>query len=168
MYISLLDTSVIVKEAHQLVNQLEANSGFASVSAIVADFLVLREQIKGTKYNVVSEEATTRKPYVEVKNATFHAGPREEARAMCAVRTQEVNATANATITRRLHGVVTSRELRSSIQRLEVIIYGQMQQLWQSLDAVRAQLVNAGHANVRYLDAPDRRTVSFRYKPDVG
>jgi hypothetical protein len=49
------------------------------------------------------------KPFVEVKNGTYHgSGPREEARAMCSIKTLEVNATASAAITRRLHGVVTS------------------------------------------------------------
>ncbi|RVE50556.1 hypothetical protein evm_004783 [Chilo suppressalis] len=116
---------------------------------------------RGPRYTVSKPVS---KPYLEVHNATYHggAGPREEARATCSVRTQEVNATANATITRRLHGVVTSRELHSSIQRLELIIYGQMQQLWQSLDALRGQL--SGDARINY---PDRRTLSFRYKPSV-
>ncbi|XP_026324214.1 uncharacterized protein LOC113233333 isoform X2 [Hyposmocoma kahamanoa] len=103
-------------------------------------------------------------PFIEARNATFQgSGPREEARAMCSVRTQEVNATANATITRRLHGVVTSRELHSAIQRLEVVIFGQMQQLWQSLDALRAQL-STGHS-AKY---PDRRSVVLQFKPDMG
>ncbi|XP_039745393.1 uncharacterized protein LOC120623432 [Pararge aegeria] len=116
----------------------------------------------GPQYKVDSSNDNNQ-PYIEVRNATYHgSGPREEARAMCSVKTQEVNATANATITRRLHGVVTSRELHSSIQRLEVIIYGQMQQLWQSLDALRTQI--AGSSRVSY---PDRRSVSFRYRPNV-
>ncbi|XP_041974376.1 uncharacterized protein LOC121729812 [Aricia agestis] len=103
-------------------------------------------------------------PYIEVKNSTYHgAGPREEARAMCSVRTQEVNATANATITRRLHGVVTSRELHNAIQRLEVVIYGQMQQLWQSLDALRTHMSTQRASRASY---PDRRSVSFRYVPN--
>ncbi|KAJ8734830.1 hypothetical protein PYW08_014080 [Mythimna loreyi] len=126
---------------------------------------------RGPSYTLTNapEELQT-KPYLEVRNSTYHgSGPREEARAMCSVRTQEVNATANATITRRLHGVVTSRELHTSIQRLEVIIYGQMQQLWQSLDALRTQLTprvprsynNNNHNNLY----PSRNTVSFRYTP---
>lgn len=50
-----------------------------------------------------------KQPLIEARNSTYYgSGPREEARAMCSVKTQEVNATANATITRRLHGVVTS------------------------------------------------------------
>ncbi|XP_063633544.1 uncharacterized protein LOC134804432 [Cydia splendana] len=114
---------------------------------------------RGPRYTV-SNGNEMAKPYVEVRNGTYHgSGPREEARAMCSVKTLEVNATANATITRRLHGVVTSRELHSSIQRLEVIIYGQMQQLWQSLDALRAQL------GARE-PLPDRRSVVFRFKPE--
>ncbi|CAD0195425.1 unnamed protein product [Chrysodeixis includens] len=118
---------------------------------------------RGPLYTV-SNVPEHRKPYIEARNSTYHgSGPREEARAMCSVRTQEVNATANATITRRLHGVVTSRELHSSIQRLEVIIFGQMQQLWQSLDALRTQL--AGDARSAY---PARNTVSFRYQPHGG
>ncbi|XP_034841359.2 uncharacterized protein [Maniola hyperantus] len=117
---------------------------------------------RGPQYTI-STSKVNKQPYIEVKNATYHgSGPREEARAMCSVKTQEVNATANATITRRLHGVVTSRELHSSIQRLEVIIYGQMQQLWQSLDALRTQM--AGSARVSY---PDRRSISFRYRPNA-
>ncbi|CAK1548491.1 unnamed protein product [Leptosia nina] len=112
---------------------------------------------RGPRYTVTESQ----KPFVEVQNATYHgSGPREEARAMCSVKTQEVNATANATITRRLHGVVTSRELHSAIQRLEVIIFGQMQQLWQSLDALRAQM-----AREPGVSFPDRRSVAFRYKP---
>lgn len=54
-------------------------------------------------------------------------------------------------------------ELHSSIQRLEVVIFGQMQQLWQSLDALRAQLVS--DHSVKY---PDRRSVVFQFKPDMG
>ncbi|CAG9782961.1 unnamed protein product [Diatraea saccharalis] len=118
---------------------------------------------KARRPRYTMSKTDSRQPYVEVHNATYHgAGPREEARATCSVRTQEVNATANATITRRLHGVVTSRELHNSIQRLELIIYGQMQQLWQSLDALRGQL--SGNTRVAY---PDRRTLTFRYKPSV-
>ncbi|XP_045454929.1 uncharacterized protein LOC123664427 [Melitaea cinxia] len=117
---------------------------------------------RGPQYTI-STEPNRHKPFLEVRNATYHGiGPREEARAMCSVKTQEVNATANATITRRLHGVVTSRELHSSIQRLEVIIFGQMQQLWQSLDALRTQL----NTNSQ-LSFPDRRSISFRYRPNV-
>ncbi|XP_049887262.1 uncharacterized protein LOC126381808 [Pectinophora gossypiella] len=117
--------------------------------------------LRGTHYTISNAEHR-----IEVRNATYHgSGPREEARAMCSVKTQEVNATANATITRRLHGVVTSRELHSSIQRLEVIIFGQMQQLWQSLDALRAQLGADTRTQAHY---PDRRTVMFQYKPDRG
>ncbi|KAL4704815.1 hypothetical protein ACJJTC_001290 [Scirpophaga incertulas] len=116
---------------------------------------------QGPRYVVSSPDSSG--PFVEVHNATYRgAGPREEARATCSVRTHEVNATANATITRRLHGVATSRELHNSIQRLEVIIYGQMQQLWQTLDALRAQL--AGNGRPTY---PDRRTMSFRIKPGM-
>ncbi|CAG4923239.1 unnamed protein product [Colias eurytheme] len=112
----------------------------------------------GPHYTISNDN---KQPYIEVRNATYHgSGPREEARAMCSVKTQEVNATANATITRRLHGVVTSRELHNAVQRLEVIIFGQMQQLWQSLDALRAQV--AGESRVSY---PDRRSIAFRYKP---
>ncbi|PZC87127.1 uncharacterized protein LOC110370252 isoform X1 [Helicoverpa armigera] len=118
---------------------------------------------RGPRYTISNGPQTQRQPYIEVRNSTYHgSGPREEARAMCSVKTQEVNATANATITRRLHGVVTSRELHSSIQRLEVIIYGQMQQLWQSLDALRTQLGGNPRANSMY---PARNTVSFRYQP---
>ncbi|XP_013193127.2 uncharacterized protein LOC106136966 [Amyelois transitella] len=112
----------------------------------------------------ISTTPEQKTPFIEVRNSTYHGfGPREEARAMCAVSTHEVNATANATITRRLHGVVTSRELHNAIQRLEVIIFGQMQQLWQSLDALRTHLTND---NMR-APFPDRRTVSFRYKPST-
>ncbi|CAB3237326.1 unnamed protein product [Arctia plantaginis] len=114
--------------------------------------------------NVPEVTARPKQPFLEVRNATYHgSGPREEARAMCSVKTQEVNATANATITRRLHGVVTSRELHSSIQRLEVIIYGQMQQLWKSLDALRVQLVDgrSARAAVAKVQYPDRHSVSF-------
>ncbi|CAH4030783.1 unnamed protein product [Pieris brassicae] len=115
---------------------------------------------RGPQYSETTK-TNDRKPFIEVRNATYRgSGPREEARAMCSVKTQEVNATANATITRRLHGVVTSREFQTSIQRLEVIIFGQMQQLWQSLDALRAQV--SGDSHVTY---PDRRSVVFRYKP---
>nr|XP_026485016.1 uncharacterized protein LOC113392687 [Vanessa tameamea] len=117
---------------------------------------------RGPQYAVSTEPEHPKQPFIEVRNATYHgSGPREEARAMCSVKTQEINATANATITRRLHGVVTSRELHSSIQRLEVIIHGQMQQLWQSLDALRSQI--AGNPRVTY---PDRRSVTFRYRPN--
>ena len=64
---------------------------------------------RGTHYTVSTDQEHHKHPYLEVRNATYHgSGPREEARAMCSVKTQEVNATANATITRRLHGVVTS------------------------------------------------------------
>lgn len=67
---------------------------------------------RGPLYTVNNIPESHRKPFIEARNSTYHgSGPREEARAMCSVRTQEVNATANATITRRLHGVVTSREL---------------------------------------------------------
>ncbi|XP_075978636.1 uncharacterized protein LOC142978188 [Anticarsia gemmatalis] len=120
---------------------------------------------RGPAYSISNvPDHRSKQPYIEVRNSTYHgSGPREEARAMCSVKTQEVNATANATITRRLHGVVTSRELHSSIQRLEVIIFGQMQQLWQSLDALRAQIAGtSGNALPAY---PDRRTISFRYQP---
>ncbi|CAH2099829.1 unnamed protein product [Euphydryas editha] len=55
-----------------------------------------------------------------------------------------------------------SGELHSSIQRLEVIIFGQMQQLWQSLDALRTQI--NGNSQISY---PDRRSISFRYRPNV-
>ncbi|KAJ0181239.1 hypothetical protein K1T71_003324 [Dendrolimus kikuchii] len=117
---------------------------------------------RGPSYTI-SNGQEQRKPFIEVRNSTYHgSGPREEARAMCSVKTQEVNATANATITRRLHGVATSRELHSAIQRLEVIIFGQMQQLWQSLDALRVQV--AVESRVSY---PDRRTLVFRYKPGM-
>ncbi|XP_032515701.2 uncharacterized protein LOC116768912 [Danaus plexippus] len=116
---------------------------------------------RGPQYTISTENGR-KHPYIEVRNATYHGlGPREEARAMCAVKTQEVNATANATITRRLHGVVTSRELHNAIQRLEVIIFGQMQQLWQSLDALRSQLTT--NTNTNY---PDRRSISFRFRPN--
>ncbi|XP_048005770.1 uncharacterized protein LOC125241365 [Leguminivora glycinivorella] len=55
---------------------------------------------RGPRYTV-SNGHETPKPFVEVRNGTFHGtGPREEARAMCSVKTLEVNATANATITR--------------------------------------------------------------------
>ncbi|KPI93388.1 hypothetical protein RR46_10648 [Papilio xuthus] len=119
---------------------------------------------RGPHYTISNPEGRNQ-PYIEVRNSTYHgAGPREEARAMCSVKTHEVNATANATITRRLHGVVTSRELHSSIQRLEVIIFGQMQQVWASLDALRAQLASAGTGIAHTY--PDRRTVSFRFKPN--
>ncbi|CAH0698983.1 unnamed protein product [Spodoptera exigua] len=119
---------------------------------------------RGPSYTISNVPEGPHKPYIEVRNSTYHgSGPREEARAMCSVRTQEVNATANATITRRLHGVVTSRELHNSIQRLEVIIYGQMQQLWQSLDALRTQL--SGNARSSNIMFPPRNTVSFRYQP---
>ncbi|KAL0850106.1 hypothetical protein ABMA28_011989 [Loxostege sticticalis] len=120
--------------------------------------------IRGPHYTISTSPEASKQPFIEVRNVTYHgSGPREEARAMCSVRTQEVNATANATITRRLHGVVTSRELHNAIQRLEVIIYGQMQQLWQSLDALRGHLVgDARHARTAF---PDRKTVMFRYKP---
>lgn len=65
--------------------------------------------VRGSHYTISNPER--HKPFIEARNATFQgSGPREEARAMCSVRTQEVNATANATITRRLHGVVTSRK----------------------------------------------------------
>ncbi|XP_026764639.1 uncharacterized protein LOC113522982 [Galleria mellonella] len=119
---------------------------------------------RGPRYTISKTPDHNHKaPYIEVWNSTYHGyGPREEARAMCSVKTHEVNATANATITRRLHGVVTSKELHSSIQRLEVIIFGQMQQLWQSLDALRMQLGGDGRPPF-----PDRRTVSFRYKPNM-
>ncbi|XP_030032791.2 uncharacterized protein LOC115449200 [Manduca sexta] len=118
---------------------------------------------RGPTYTINNAQGQHRKPFIEVRNSTYHgSGPREEARAMCSVKTQEVNATANATITRRLHGVVTSRELQSSIQRLEVIIFGQMQQLWQSLDALRGQLAGDTQANF-----PDRRTLSFRFRPGL-
>lgn len=122
--------------------------------------------VKGTHYTVSNDQQNAAgKPYLEVRNATYHGvGPREEAKAMCSVKTQEVNATANATITRRLHGVVTSRELHNSIHRLEVIIFGQMQQLWQSLDALRAQLTS-NHAQAVY---PDKRSIMFHYQPQVG
>ncbi|KAG7304485.1 hypothetical protein JYU34_011430 [Plutella xylostella] len=158
----------------------------AVVFVVVAGAIVVASPVhpylRGPHYTV--DGAPHRQPYLEVRNATYHgAGPREEARAMCSVKTQEVNATANATITRRLHGVVTSRELHSAIARLEVIIFGQMQQLWQSLDALRTQLSgNNGHSysglsgtkvhsypglgNVQGY--PDRRTVSFRFQPDAG
>ncbi|CAH2068702.1 unnamed protein product, partial [Iphiclides podalirius] len=117
---------------------------------------------RGPQYSISKAPEFSRQPYIEVRNVTYHGvGPREEARAMCSVKTHEINATANATITRRLHGVVTSRELHTSIQRLEVIIFGQMQQLWQSLDALRAQLAGSS-----YTSYPDRRTVTFRYKPN--
>ncbi|KAI8429954.1 hypothetical protein MSG28_000415 [Choristoneura fumiferana] len=117
--------------------------------------------LRGPRYTVSNGHEIPKQPFVEVRNATYHgSGPREEARAMCSVKTLEVNATANATITRRLHGVVTSRELQSSIQRLEVIIFGQMQQLWHSLDALREQL---GGRETTY---PDRRTMMFRFKPE--
>ncbi|KPJ13645.1 hypothetical protein RR48_10829 [Papilio machaon] len=120
--------------------------------------------LRGPHYTISNPEGR-KQPYIEVRNSTYHgAGPREEARAMCSVKTHEVNATANATITRRLHGVVTSRELHSSIQRLEVIIFGQMQQVWSSLDALRAQLAGAGAGTAHTY--PDRRTVSFRFKPN--
>ncbi|XP_028036867.1 uncharacterized protein LOC114247969 [Bombyx mandarina] len=119
---------------------------------------------RGPSYTISNLPVSNKnQPFIEVKNSTYHgSGPREEARAMCSVRTQEVNATANATITRRLHGVATSRELHLSIQRLEVIIFGQMQQLWQSLDALRLQLAGDVRTNV-----PDRRTLTFRYRPDI-
>lgn len=54
-------------------------------------------------------------------------------------------------------------ELHSSIQRLEVIIYGQMQQLWKSLDALRVQLVDSrsAGATVAKVKYPDRRSISF-------
>lgn len=66
---------------------------------------------RGPQYTI-STEPDHHKPFLEVRNATYHGiGPREEARAMCSVKTQEVNATANATITRRLHGVVTSSKI---------------------------------------------------------
>ncbi|XP_059049514.1 uncharacterized protein LOC131844601 [Achroia grisella] len=117
---------------------------------------------RGPRYTMSNAPDNHKAPYIEVRNSTYHGyGPREEARAMCSVKTHEVNATANATITRRLHGVVTSKELHSSIQRLEVIIFGQMQQLWQSLDALRLQL--GGDTKAPLVD---RRTVSFRYKPN--
>jgi hypothetical protein len=65
---------------------------------------------RGPRY-IINNPNAHKQPYIEVHNSTYHgAGPREEARAMCSVRTLEVNATANATITRRLHGVVTSSE----------------------------------------------------------
>ncbi|KAM3966623.1 uncharacterized protein ACR2FA_012158 [Aphomia sociella] len=119
---------------------------------------------RGPRYTISnSPDLHQKAPYIEVRNSTYHGyGPREEARAMCSVKTHEVNATANATITRRLHGVVTSKELHSSIQRLEVIIFGQMQQLWQSLDALRVQLQTDGRSPY-----PDRRTVAFRYTPNM-
>ncbi|CAK1599906.1 unnamed protein product [Parnassius mnemosyne] len=118
--------------------------------------------LRGPHYTISNSPENGKQPYIEVHNATYHGvGPREEARAMCSVKTHEINATANATITRRLHGVVTSRELHSSIQRLEVIIFGQMQQLWQSLDALRTQMEGNSYASY-----PDRRIVSFRYRPN--
>lgn len=55
-------------------------------------------------------------------------------------------------------------ELHNSIHRLEVIIYGQMQQLWQSVDALREQLTS-GNVHTAY---PNRRTVSFHYQPNNG
>ncbi|KAI5635371.1 hypothetical protein NE865_11947 [Phthorimaea operculella] len=141
-----------------------------AVSAIVLFYAVFcvstapaYPNLRGTHYTISNDVESHRKPYLEVRNATYHgAGPREEARAMCSVKTQEINATANATITRRLHGVVTSRELHSSIARLEVIIFGQMQQLWQSVDALRAQL--AGDARAHF---PDRRSFAFQFKPEM-
>ncbi|XP_028159501.1 uncharacterized protein LOC114352192 [Ostrinia furnacalis] len=122
--------------------------------------------IRGPHYTISTSPDAHKQPFIEVRNVTYHgSGPREEARAMCSVRTQEVNATANATITRRLHGVVTSRELHSAIQRLEVIIFGQMQQLWQSLDALRGHL--AGDTRTTRTAFPDRRSIAFRYKPGM-
>lgn len=89
-------------------------------------FFLITVHGSGTHYTVDSgtpTEPPTRKPYVETRNSTYHGiGPREEARAMCSVRTQEVNATANATITRRLHGVVTSSEYRLVLLLLTYLI----------------------------------------------
>ncbi|XP_053600664.1 uncharacterized protein LOC128669684 [Plodia interpunctella] len=142
------------------------NIAFCAVVIFVVVKCVLTapayHHLRGPQYTI-STSPDRKTPYIEVRNSTYHGfGPREEARAMCSVKTHEVNATANATITRRLHGVVTSRELHSAIQRLEVIIFGQMQQLWQSLDALRTHLTNDMRTSF-----PDRRTVSFRYKPGM-
>ncbi|CAH0722638.1 unnamed protein product, partial [Brenthis ino] len=135
--------------------------GLISYAMVSIQTAPANQYTRGT-HTIRADPEHQKQPYIEVRNATYHgSGPREEARAMCSVKTQEVNATANATITRRLHGVVTSRELHNSIQRLELIIFGQMQQLWQSLDALRAQM--AGQSRVSY---PDRRSISFRYKPN--